>query len=129
MSKDNNSLKIKLFNTQFMDLVSQLSQMYPEDSSLILLQTSASGMIYMNPESFASTIVDYLAPYNEKILARDESFFLNEIKDEFEGDTIVSDEIKKVHSIWISPDTTDETKSTIWKYFIFMVKLGKTMKF
>jgi hypothetical protein len=129
MSKDNNSLKIKLFNTQFMDLVSQLSQMYPEDSSLRLLQTSASGMIYMNPGSFAATVVEYLTPYNEKILARDESFFLNEIKDEFEGDNIVSDEIKKVHNIWVSPETTQETKGTIWKYFIFMVKLGKTINF
>jgi hypothetical protein len=129
MLKDNNSLKIKLFNTQFMDLVSQLSQMYPEDSSLRLLQTSASGMIYMNPGSFASTVVHYLTPYNEKILAKDESFFLNEIKDEFEGDNIVSDEIKKVHNIWVSPETTQETKATIWKYFIFMVKLGKTINF
>ena len=125
---DKDALKIKLFNTQFTDLVSQLTRLYPEDSSLRLLQTSAAGMIYMNPESFAITVVEYLAPYNEKILAKDESFFLNEIKDDFEGNSIVADEIKKVHSVWISPETTADTKNTIWKYFIFMVKLGKTIK-
>ena len=95
---DKDALKIKLFNTQFTDLVSQLTRLYPEDSSLRLLQTSAAGMIYMNPESFAITVVQYLAPYNEKILAKDESFFLNEIKDDFEGNSIVAEEIKKVQT-------------------------------
>lgn len=127
--KDNNALKIKLFNTQFTELLSQLILLYPTDGSLVLLQNTTSTMMYMNPLSFASTVIEYLEPYNEKILSKDESFFLNEISADFEGNSFVADEIKKVHSIWISPETTHDTKSTIWKYFIFMVKLGKTIKF
>jgi|APGre2960657404_1045060.scaffolds.fasta_scaffold00054_23 hypothetical protein len=129
MSSDNNKLKIDLFTTQFNQLINDLIELYPNDNSLTLLQTVANGMIFMNPNSFVKTTVDYLKPYNEKILIKDESFFLNEIIADFENHTFIADEIKKVHDIWIKPETSDATKQSIWKYFIFMVKLGKTIKF
>lgn len=126
---DKAELKIKLFNLQFTELLGELVRLYPLDNSLRLLQTSSNGMIYMNPKSFAETVIEYLTPYNDKIIAKDESFFLNEIINDFEDTNFIADEIKKVHSIWSSPETTTDTKNTIWKYFIFMVKLGKTIKF
>lgn len=125
----NNKLKISLFTKQFSGLLSDLIGLYPDDNSLFLLQTTVSGMIYLDPESFTKRVVSYLEPYNEKILNKEESFFLNEIINEFEDKAFIADQIKKVHSIWIDTNTSNNTKESIWKYFIFMVKLGKTINF
>jgi hypothetical protein len=124
-----NKLKVSLFTKQFSKLLNDLIDMYPNDRSLFLLQTTVNGMIYLDPEGFTKKVVSYLEPYNQKILDRDESFFLNEIINEFEDRAFIADEIKKVHNIWIDPETSDNTKESIWKYFIFMVKLGNTINF
>lgn len=124
-----NKLKVSLFTKQFSSLLNDLIDMYPNDRSLFLLQTTVNGMIYLDPEGFTKKVVSYLEPYNQKILDRDESFFLNEIINEFEDKAFIADEIKKVHNIWIDPETSDNTKESIWKYFIFMVKLGNTINF
>jgi hypothetical protein len=127
--ENNNDLKISLFNSQFSSLLSELVELYPLDPKLKLLQNAANSMIYMNPLNFSKTVIDYLKPYNKFILEKNEEFFLNEIISDFEDHSFIADEIRKVHSIWIDPSTLDSTKESIWKYFIFMVKIGKSINF
>ena len=120
-------LKVKLFINQFVSLLNDLVGLYPADSSLRLLQTTTSGMIYLDPKNFAMTVVEALKPYKKQILAKDEQFFLKDITEEFKGNTFIMNEISKIHDIWKDPNTREITKESIWKYFIFMVKLGDTM--
>jgi hypothetical protein len=120
-------VKVKLFITQFVSLLNELILLHPMDSSLRLLQTTTNGMIYLDPKNFVDIVIESLAPYKKQILAKDEKFFLKDIVDEFKGNSFVMNEISKIHDIWTDPNTKAETKESIWKYFIFMIKLGNTM--
>jgi hypothetical protein len=118
-------LKINVFINEFNSLLSFLINSYPVDPSLKMLQTAAAGMIYMDKVGFVNSVIDTLNPYKTQILNRNEAFFLEEISEHSEEFSTVSSEISKVKEIWRDPKTTDSMKSSIWKYFIFMVRLGE----
>ena len=125
--KCNSQLKISLYCKQFSELLKELIALYPEDNSLVLLQTASNSVIYMNPRTFVMMVIGYLKPYNQQILDKDENFFLNKSPEDFKKSQFISEQIRKVQSIWSEPETTEQTKESLWKYFIFMVKLGKTI--
>jgi len=120
--------QINVYCKLFTDLLIELGRLYPNDNSLKVLQMTVNGMILISSESFVIQVIDFLEPYSEKILAQDEQFFITELHSDFEDNSFVYDEIKRIHTIWIDPKTTDNTKKCIWKYFKNFIKLGQMIK-
>lgn len=120
--------RINLYSKIFIELLTDLSNLYPNDSSLSLFKLTVSGMVALGAKSFVFQVIEYLEPYSEQILKKDEHFFMGGLEEEFSSDPFISGEIKRIKDIWVNPDTTDNTKACIWKYFQNLVKLGKGIR-
>lgn len=118
----NRQSQIETFHKLFMELLNDLSIIKPNDSTLIWVKTAIS---LMSKELLVEQFMEYINVYADKILNKDETFFLDELHKEIDKDSFAGKEISKVRTIWNDPSTTTDTKECIWKYFILLLKLGK----
>lgn len=126
MSEDSKKeLKIKTFHKIFNELLNDISIIKPNDQTLIWVKSAIS---FLEPATLIDQFMSYIDAYADKILNKDESFFMNELHKDVEENSFASREINKITDIWKDPSTTDYTKECIWKYFILLLKLGKSIK-
>lgn len=112
-------LFIEAFYTQFGEFLNELTKMYPDDKDFPSFASNLSMMKYMNPMypiNFVKT--DVVDKYKEKILSRDESFFLT------------SEEIKQATDIDIVyklksyiQDMSPQNKEAVWSYIEIITKI------
>ncbi len=122
----NKQLQIDTFHKLFMELLTDLSVIRPNDSTLIWVKTAIS---IMSKELLVQQFTESIIVYEDKILKKDESFFLDELHKELEKESFAAKELSKIRAIWNDPTTTSDTKECIWKYFIILIKLGKKIIF
>ena len=110
---------IEAFYSQFGEFLAQLSKMYPEDKDFSAFASNLSVMKFMNPmypiNFVKSDVVD---KYKDKILSRDESFFLKSEEIQQSADI---DIVYKPKS-YIS-EMTSENKEVVWSYIEIITKL------
>lgn len=111
-----------IFNNLFMDFLSDLIEIRPNDSGLLLVQTSVQ---FITESMLVNQFMNIVGPFSDKILNQDESFFLDEIHNHIETDSFVGNEIDRIKTIWLSEDTSDNSKKIIWNYLIALVKFGR----
>jgi hypothetical protein len=110
---------IEAFYTQFGDFLAQLSKMYPEDKDFPAFASNLSVMKYMNPMypiNFVKT--DVVDKYKDKILSRDESFFLKSEEIQQSADIDIVYKLKSYIS-----EMTPENKEVVWSYIEIITKL------
>jgi len=95
----------ELFIKNFKELLQDLSNTYPSDSTLKLCVVSFNTFVSYKPNYIIDETLLYLEPYSEKILLKDEDFLLEEIERDFstEDHTWISGEMKRVKELWRSP--------------------------
>jgi hypothetical protein len=123
------SEKIKVFCDVLKSFISDIYKSYP-DNSLLLLQQSLYVMLLTDPKSVVVQFMDSVDPFYEKILQKDEDFFLNGELEKIMNNgeySFLSDELNKISTIWRDPKTPEKTKNSIWKYFITLLKLGRSI--
>lgn len=116
------SQQLDAFHKIFMELLNDLSVIKPNDSSLMWVKAAVN---LITKQMLAEQFMEYVDIYSDKILKKDETFFLDELHKEVDKESFAGQEIAKVRSIWQDPATTDDTKKCIWNYFIILVTLGK----
>ena len=110
---------IDAFYTQFGEFLAQLSKMYPEDKDFPAFASNLSVMKYMNPMypiNFVKT--DVVDKYKDKILSRDESFFLKSEEIQQSADIDIVYKLKSYIS-----EMTPENKEVVWSYIEIITKL------
>jgi hypothetical protein len=110
---------IEAFYTQFGEFLAQLSKMYPEDKDFPAFASNLSVMKYMNPMypiNFVKT--DVVDKYKDKILSRDESFFLKSEEIQQSADIDIVYKLKSYIS-----EMTPENKEVVWSYIEIITKL------
>lgn len=117
-------LRLEAFNKIFNEFLNDLNILQPNDSSLILVKAAVS---IIDTETLVQQFMEYLEEYTEKILLKDESFFITELPKNLDKDSFAAKEINRVTEIWLDPQTKDDDKECIWKYFICLIKLGKSI--
>ena len=134
MTKNLNK-KIEIYNGLFSDLVSELSQMYPDDISLLNAKVGLSTLLLVSPSYFCNTAIEYLEPFEDHILNKNEDFFISpDFADILLGDSedasssFIKNEVNRIKVIWKDPNTSDNTKEQIWNYFRKITLLGKLIK-
>jgi hypothetical protein len=112
------------------DFLEDIYKSYP-DNSLLMLKQATSAMILTHPNGVVDNFMLCVEPYIEKILKKDQSFFLdgNLENDLSSGEySFLLDELKKISKIWQDTSTPERTKQSIWKYLQVLVKLGNNLK-
>tara|TARA_R100001163_G_C5068434_1_gene208705 strand:+ start:4388 stop:4861 length:474 start_codon:yes stop_codon:yes gene_type:complete len=112
------------FNHNLSLLIFQLSKIYPEDHDLKVWAEKFEWSKRFNAKLVCELFVDILGNYIEKIMTKDEKFFLMEI--DYHG-KIENKEylylINKVIHVW-SDSINEKLKDNIWKYFQTLLTYG-----
>ena len=108
----------EIFFTQFDEFLTALIEMYPDDTDFVLLQTSVNGFYYVTPKYVIQTFYDSIKPYEEHVLAKNESFFLDNTFEEADMNIL-----SKLQSYvrGMSP----ATKKHVWQYLHNLLRLAK----
>ena len=110
---------IEAFYSQFGEFLAELSKMYPEDKDFTDFASNLSMMKFMNPMypiNFVKT--DVVDKYKNKILSRDESFFLKSEEIQQSADIDIVYKLKSYIS-----EMSPENKEAVWSYIEIITKL------
>lgn len=123
------STNLSKFNEQILNFLNELSELFPEDKALKNFYHTVDFMKKTNPREIMSQFKNYVYPYKDQILKRDESFFLNNsFSDNVVQSTSIS-EMLRIKSIWSSGRLTENDKNCIWNYFkVFLYLIDKEYK-
>ena len=116
---------LKKFNEMFCDMIGELIAVFPNDPELRLyafgVKTTIATDSYCVSKIFNEHVV---IPYGDKILTKDETFFVEKDYNEYTGDDQSTSEIfRKLKTCWT--DLNDENRTVIWKYLTVMLNLSK----
>jgi len=114
-----NSDFLDIFNKKLLEFAKDLVYIFPTVRDFQIFKTACEWSICIDPsspQSFFNSLI--VVPFKEKILIKDESFFLDESYEDFSDymnhyghDLNLVNKLKK---IWVTLD--DENKEIIWKY-------------
>lgn len=114
---------MKAFFDQFISFAKELTEMYPEDPDFSLFLTTIQIAKSANPSIVIRSVNENIAGFEDKILAKDESFFMNyefnEYKDVVEDINVFSKLKQYIQTM--SP----VSKESVWKYLQNITRLAK----
>jgi hypothetical protein len=118
------STYLKSFFHQLSEVVGELTEMFPDDQDFKVFQTYVSMLQRTNPSMVIDSFHEYVTlKYDDKITARDESFFLTYVTAEY---TDTPDIVAKIKSCW--GVLTEPSKQAIWQYIYILKELTKRYK-
>ena len=119
------------FNTKLEEFIGDLSATFPELNDIKSIKTSFVFAKSMNPRMPQQLFKSYVADkFGEKIMARDEGFFLeHDYKDVLDDSGMISgfdkssvDIIGQLKTMW--KDMSTVNKDAVWKYLAVLVYLS-----
>lgn len=131
------------FTTQVINLATELTNMYPNDSFFKSALTAASLMKKTNPRLMHNLMMENVSPYREQIFAEDDGFFAEQIvkleeekktEDAESGSALRDNEerlvqneeqfnfVLRVRTYW--NEMSPNTKKQIWMYLKVLFKLS-----
>jgi hypothetical protein len=117
------------FNEQILNFLQEMSALFPEDKKLSTVYHTVEMMKTMNPREIMNQFRDYVTPFRQQILSRDESFFIqSDFSDKVTDSNSIS-EMLRVKHIWNSGRLTSKDKECIWNYFkVFIYLIDREYK-
>jgi hypothetical protein len=107
------------FFNQFLSFLGELKEMYPEDPEFPGFVTALTLIRNTNPMLAVNYIkTEIVDPYQEKIVARDESFFMEQDYTQKNADMNVIYKLKEYVR-----EMTPGSKEVVWQYIELLVKL------
>ena len=106
------------FITMMEQFLNELVKTFPEEKSLKKYATAFDLVKGANPRKVVTMYMDEVRPYQDKIMSKDESFFLTA-----EIDFLKNLNVKK----WWTPDLSDGTRDAVWQYLQTLTVLGTTI--
>lgn len=113
------------FNQTFSEFVEDIIRVFPSDPDFRMYQVAIQTALMMD-ETLVRTVFHekVVVPYGDKILARDDSFFLSHTYDEVTSEhNNATDLINKVKDYY--GQMKEEDQETVWKYFRILVLLDR----
>jgi hypothetical protein len=113
------------FNKTFKEFTNDLVQSFPNDPDFKMYKIAVSAAMIMNENLvigvFKEKVIDL---YSDKILAKDDAFFMDNSYNELQGEfSEASAIIQKLKGYWSGMSTED--REVVWRYFVVLVKLGQ----
>lgn len=112
---------ISAWNDMMVQFLNELQTTFPEEKSVKKYQTSFDLLRKSNPRKCVEGFMSEISPVQDKIMSKDESFFLDDksAKSELIRDLNIS-------KYWTS-ELSDNTKDAIWQYLQTLYILGTTI--
>lgn len=108
------------FNDMMGQFLNELVLTFPEEKSIQKFQAGFEVARVATPRATLEGFMKSVGPHANKLMAKDESFFLENAKDiDFLKDI-------NLHVIW-TPETSAATKGAIWQYMQTLHILGMTL--
>ena len=107
---------------QFTSFIGELQEMYPEDADFALCSMSIRLLRSTNPSMLAKYIYENTNKYEEKIMARDEKFFIDTDFSEY-SDYIEDMNIFGKLKQYVS-NMSESSKDSVWKYCQNIIRLA-----
>lgn len=116
------------FNQTFREFGDDILKVFPEDNEFRMYNLAIATAMLVNPEIVFNIFYDrVILPFGDRVLSKDESFFLNHDYDDVRGEhEEASAIIDKVKSYWKVMGDAD--REVVWKYFKVLVLLGKKIR-
>lgn len=114
------------FNNLIFKFTDDLIETFPEENDFKVYKRALTILKSANAKKMCAIFKSYSFIYKEKILSRDESFFLendySEIKEANGDENTVEQVINKLKKYW--HELSQENKDKIWKYLETLIKLS-----
>jgi hypothetical protein len=113
------------FNSKLEEFLVDLSRTIPEFTDLKVLKNGVSLAKNLDPKMPLTMFNQHMTPdYEDKILKRDDNFFMHENYDEIVHDNGINiDFVPYLKEVWSK--LSDEDKNAIWKYLHLFVLLSR----
>lgn len=115
---------IDAFYDQFITFVSELSDMYPDDSDFGMFATTLKLMKMTNPSLVIKYVSDTTSKFLDKIMASDEGFFMDMDFSVYSGVDINIFTKLKTYIQTMSPNS----KGSVWKYIQNVTRLAQAIQ-
>jgi hypothetical protein len=109
---------IQAFTSVMDEFLCELCKTFPDEKKIKVYYNSFKTMKKVNSRSVLEGFMTQASKYSDKIVNRDESFFLTS-----DEDFLKEINIKK----WWTDDLSENTKSAIWQYMNTLFVLGTTI--
>lgn len=122
---------LSAFTTQSCALSKELVRLFPQDKYLRMADNGISLMKSVHPRKLCDLFAQFFRPYKEKIMARDETFFIQhefkEIQSTFNSqqDTVCLI-MKQLKAHWAT--MSDVSKKATWDYLTVLLKLTELIQ-
>jgi hypothetical protein len=113
------------FFDQFMSFASELCEMYPDDSDFSMFATTLKLMKMTNPALVVKYVRDNVLQFEDKIMKKDESFFLEYDFAEYANDVDMNI-FQKLRQYTSSMSRS--SKNSVWTYIQNIVRLAKALQ-
>jgi hypothetical protein len=116
------------FNDTFQEFSQDILRVFPGDDEFRMYNAAISAALMLNPDIILDVFHRrVIVPFGDRIIAKDESFFLNHSYEDVKGNHEDADAIiEKVKSYW--EKLSEENRETVWKYFRVLVHLGRKIR-
>ena len=121
-----NKTILSAFNNTLDKFVHELISSFPAERKFVVFKNAIKLVQKVNPRKVLLLFIEYIDPYKEKLLNRDESFFLNEsysnILEQTDNKENAWKLVDKLKLYW--EDTNENNKNVIWDYFKQLITLA-----
>lgn len=113
------------FFDQFMSFSTELCEMYPDDADFSMFLSTLKLMKMTNPALVVKYVRDNVLQFEDKIMKKDESFFLDYDFAEY-AEAVDMNIFQKLRQYIAS--MTPASKNSVWIYIQNIVRLAKALK-
>ena len=116
------------FNNVLTDFIDDCILVFPEDKDFKVYKKGVNLLVKVNPKKVLTVFAEYTSIYREKILVKDEDFFLKtDYTDIVSSNSKYSESdifniINKIKGYWVELDDNNKTK--IWDYMILLINIS-----
>lgn len=107
---------------QFTSLLTELSEMYPEDPDFSMFLTSVRIAKSANPNMVLKYMYESVSEYETQIMSKDEKFFLEQSFEQHK-ENVNMDVFSKMKDYFATMNT--DSKESVWKYCQNILRLAK----
>jgi hypothetical protein len=127
---------LSCFNRKLEEFVQDLTTVFPDDADFVLARQSLRLLRNVDDRKPRAVFDGWVQPYKQRILERDDNFFLSDgfahgvvdrnVKDPTKAEasrSFASDLVQRIRKYWgtLSPENRD----VVWKYLDLLVKLNE----